>query len=104
VCELLEVSRDGVRGAPSHSGADAAAGQRESPEAVALRDRIAEICLEFPRYGYPRVTARLRRESIVVNHKRTLRIMREESLLCAAKRAFVGATDSRHGGYRRYPI
>lgn len=35
-----------------------------------LRDRIEAICAEFPRYGYRRVTAQLKREGWVVNHKR----------------------------------
>jgi len=37
-----------------------------------------------------------------VNHKRVLRVMREESLLCQLKRRFVVTTDSAHG-YRPYP-
>lgn len=45
-----------------------------------LRDRIEAICAEFPRYGYRRVTAQLKREGRVVNHKRVARIMREEAL------------------------
>ena len=62
----------------------------------ALRDRIEEIVLEFPGYGYRRVTATLHREEQIVNHKRILRIMREESLLCQLKRRWVATTDSRH--------
>jgi len=37
-----------------------------------LRDRIEQIALRFPRYGYRRMTAQLRRESFLVNHKRVL--------------------------------
>ncbi|MFZ6017893.1 MAG: IS3 family transposase [Nitrospirota bacterium] len=44
-------------------------------EDVDLRDRIEEIVVEHPRYGYRRVTAQLKREGIIVNHKRVLRIM-----------------------------
>jgi transposase InsO family protein len=32
----------------------------------------------------------------VVNHKRVLRMMREDNLLCVRRRAFVVTTDSRH--------
>jgi len=67
-----------------------------------LRDRIEAICLEFPRYGYRRVTAQLRREKCVINHKRVLRLMRESDLLCRVKRKWVRTTDSRHG-FPRYP-
>jgi putative transposase len=70
--------------------------------AVALRDRIEEIVLEFPGYGYRRVTKQLQREGFPVNHKRVLRIMQEESLLCQLRRRWVTTTDSDHG-LRVYP-
>ncbi len=67
-------------------------------EETALRDQIECIILEFPGYGYRRVTHALAREGMAVNHKRVLRIMREESLLCHLKKRFViRTTDSRHG-------
>lgn len=69
---------------------------------VALRDAIERIVLEFPGYGYRRVTAQLHRDDWHVNHKRVLRLMRAESLLCQLKRGFVPTTDSRHGS-ARYP-
>ena len=52
--------------------------------------------LEFPGYGYRRVAAELHRRGWIVNHKRVLRIMRKESLLCQIKRRFVPTTDSAH--------
>ena len=67
-----------------------------------LLDRIEAICLEFPRYGYRRVTAQLKRENLFVNHKRVLRLMQESDLLCRVKRRWVNTTDSRHG-FPRYP-
>ena len=39
-----------------------------SSEQRALTDRIEEIAEEFPRYGYRKVTAQLRREGLLVNH------------------------------------
>ena len=66
-----------------------------------LRDRIEAICLEFPRYGYRRVTWQLKRERWAVNHKRALRLMRESDLLCRVKRKYVKTTDSKHG-FPRY--
>jgi len=65
-------------------------------------DRIETICLEFPRYGYRRVTAQLKRERLLVNHKRVLRLMRESDLLCRVKRRWVNTTDSRHS-FPKYP-
>ena len=61
-----------------------------------LRDRIEAICAEFPRYGYRRVTAQLKREGRVVNHKRVARIMREEALSVRSLKHFTVTTDSRH--------
>lgn len=69
---------------------------------VALRDAIEQFVLAFPGYGYRRVTQALRRSGWQVNHKRVLRVMREESLLCHLQRHFVVTTDSAHG-YRTYP-
>ncbi len=65
-------------------------------------DRIEAICLEFPRYGYRRVTAQLQRDRWCVNHKKVLRLMRESDLLCRVKRRWTNTTDSRHG-FPRYP-
>ena len=67
-----------------------------------LRDRIEAICLEFPRYGYRRVTMQLQHEGCVVNHKKILRLMRDSDLLCQVKRKWVKTTDSRHR-FPRYP-
>jgi putative transposase len=67
-----------------------------------LRDAIERVVLEFPGYGYRRVTKALQREDWDINHKRVLRVMRQEALLCVLKRSFVPTTDSAHG-YRTYP-
>ena len=67
-----------------------------------LRDRIEKIILAFPGYGYRRVTHALAREGWTVNHKRVLRIMREQSLLCQLQRGWVTTTDSAHEA-RVYP-
>jgi putative transposase len=67
-----------------------------------LRDRIEAICLEFPRYGYRRVTYQLKHEGWQINHKKVLRLMRESDLLCRVRRKWVKTTDSRHR-FPRYP-
>lgn len=87
ICAILEISRSWyyAADAPTSSEID-----------TLLRARIEEIVLEFPGYGYRRVTKTLQRAGQEVNHKRVLRIMREESLLCQLKRRFVATTDSRH--------
>jgi putative transposase len=69
---------------------------------VARRDVIERIVLEFPGYGYRRVTAELHRQTWAVNHTRVLRMMRAETLRCQLQRSWVTTTDSRHG-LRTYP-
>ena len=61
-----------------------------------LRDKIESICLEFPRYGYRRVTHQLKHEGCQVNHKKVLRLIRESDILCRVKRRWVSTTDSKH--------
>lgn len=92
LCQLLPLGRRTVY---HHRHATEEPERRK--EATALRDRIEELALEFPGYGYRRVTAQLKREEWTVNHKRVLRVMREESLLCHIRRRWVPTTDSDHG-------
>jgi putative transposase len=73
-----------------------------SAEQRALTDRIEGIAEEFPRYGYRKVTAQLRREGLLVNHKKIQRIMRERGLGVKKRRRFVRTTDSHHP-YPVYP-
>ncbi len=88
LCSLMGVSRSWYYGRPC-----AAEKVRKD---VALRDAIERIVLEFPGYGYRRVTAELHRRGWKVNHKRVLSIMRREALLCQLKRRFRPTTDSAH--------
>jgi putative transposase len=94
LCELFSVSRSWYYERPTP--------EQRAHRDVELRDAIERIVLQFPGYGYRRVTAALRREGWAVNHKRVLRIMREESLLCQLKRRFMPTTDSAHA-LGRYP-
>jgi putative transposase len=67
-------------------------------EAMGVRDAIQRIALENRHYGYRRITRQLRREGFAANHKRVLRLMRQDNLLCLRKRPFVPVTtDSKHG-------
>jgi putative transposase len=61
-----------------------------------LRDTIQRLALEWPQYGYRRITAQLHRQGVEANHKRVLRLMREDNLLCLRKRRFICTTDSSH--------
>lgn len=51
-----------------------------SPQEVALKHRIDAIYTERPYYGVRRITAQLRREGLLVNHKAVARHMREMGL------------------------
>jgi putative transposase len=59
-----------------------------------LRDSMQKLALKMPAYGYRRITAGLRRAGWRVNHKRVLRLMREDNLLCLRRRSFVRTTQS----------
>ncbi len=56
------------------------------PSDMDLAEKIEEIALNFPSYGYRRITAELHRQDIKVNHKRFLRLMRDKNLLCRQQR------------------
>jgi transposase InsO family protein len=64
---------------------------------MVLRDQIQDIALEFPRYGYRRITAELQYRGYAVNHKRVLRLMRQDNLLCLKRKFKPVTTDSSHG-------
>jgi transposase InsO family protein len=89
MCELSGVSRAGYyRHLQDH-----APGEEETE----LRDAIQRLVLDHRHDGYRRITALLRREGRLVNHKRVLRLMRDDNLLCVRRAAFVPTTtDSRH--------
>ena len=73
----------------------------DGEDAVITRS-IESVCLEFPGYGYRRVTRQLQHDGKVVNHKRVLRLMRQSDLLCRARRKRATTTESRHH-FPRYP-
>ncbi len=103
LCEVLGVSRSWFYDRQKQSQhAQLVQVEGLSEVDVELRAAIEELVLEFPGYGYRRVTKALVRAGYLVNHKRVLRIMREESLLCQLKRRFIPTTDSNHS-FRTYP-
>jgi transposase InsO family protein len=89
LCEIAGVSRAGYyrfqrRGESSAVSMD-------------LRNVIQQIALRWPAYGYRRVHAELVRQGWRINHKRILRLMRVDNLLCVRQRKFILTTNSRHG-------
>jgi putative transposase len=88
-CQLAEVSRAGFYRYL----------QQTAPEQadLLLRARLQELAVAHHRLrGYRMLTALLRREGRVVNHKRVLRLMREDNLLSLRRMRYVFTTDSRH--------
>jgi putative transposase len=66
-------------------------------EETALRDVLQRLALAHRHYGYRRLTVLVRRAGWAANHKRVLRVMRTDNLLCLRARGFVPpTTDSRH--------
>jgi len=89
MCVLAGVSRAGYY---RHFNASA-----PRQEETAVRDAVQRVALANRRYGYRRIAAQLRRDGLVVNRKRVLRLMRQDNLLCLRTRPFVPVTtDSRH--------
>jgi putative transposase len=88
LCALVGVNRAGFYRWHSPRG--------DRPVEMEVRDEMQKIALESPSYGYRRITAELQRRNFDVNHKRVLRLLREDNLLCVRRRAFMATTNSRH--------
>ena len=89
MCEAAGFSRAGY-----YRFLDAA---KPAPADMDLRDEMQKMALEWPSYGSRRITQELKVRGWEVNRKRVQRLMREDNLLCVAKRKFVVTTDSAHG-------
>lgn len=89
LCRTVGVSRAGYYRQAKH-------GQQARVGAVELHAAVQAIALEMPAYGYRRVTAELKQRGWAVNHKRVLRVMRQDNLLCLRRRRFVRTTNSDH--------
>lgn len=61
-----------------------------------LREEIQRIALDYPRYGYRRITVELRRRGFRVGFKKVLGLMRQDNLLCVRRRYRHCTTDSNH--------
>ena len=89
MCHLAQVSRAGFYRSLQE--------QQPAQEELEVRSAIQQIVLAHRRrYGYRRVAAELRRQGMLVNHKRVARLMREDNLLAVQPRAFVVTTNSEH--------
>jgi putative transposase len=69
---------------------------------AALVTAIEQIVIRWPRYGYRRVTAQLRRDGWTVNSKVVRRLLREVGVPRRMGQVRLHTTDSTHG-WPRYP-
>lgn len=95
-CRTLDVGRSGYLAWLGHEPSPPSESDGE------IVKQVREIAL-MPRYGYRRVTRELHRHKVYVNHKRVLRIMRRENLLCKVRKAFRPKTTDSTRGFRKYP-
>ena len=61
-----------------------------------LKNEIHAIAIDFPRYGYRRITIELHRRGFQINHKVVYELMRIDNLLCIKKQFVPKTTDSEH--------
>ena len=61
-----------------------------------IRKKIENISREHPYYGYRRITAQLRRDKVIVNHKKVLKIMKELGIQGRIKHQYITTTNSKH--------
>ncbi len=88
-CQWVEVNRSGY-----YRSLRPVAPNEEDLE---LHSQIQALAVEWPSYGYRRITAELRHRGLRVNRKRVLRIMRQDNLLCLRRQAFwLPTTNSAH--------
>jgi len=90
--ELLEVSRSGFykwfqRSMMPNSGPNLD---------IQIREEIQNIVIEFPGYGYRRVTIELQNRDYSVKEKIVRKFMKEDNLLCVKRRFRLQTTDSNH--------
>ena len=81
-CRLIDVDPKTVRRAPK-------------PDVPGVRMRLRTLAAERRRFGYRRLGILLAREGIVMNHKKLLRLYREEGLTVRRRRGRKRATGTR---------
>ena len=90
-CSVLEVSRSGYYKWIGQNGIHCS-----DTEEMKIKNEIQTIAIDFPRYGYRRITIELHRRGFEVNHKVVYELMRIDNLLCLKKQFVPRTTDSEH--------
>ena len=68
--------------------------EKPDDEEMTVRDRLQQLALKHRHHGYRYITRLLKREGWQINHKRTLRLMREDNLLSLRGRRWVRTTEA----------
>jgi putative transposase len=76
--------------------------KKDKQKDLVILDKIKAVAEDFPSYGYRRITASLKRQGIVVNHKKVYRIMRTNGICCSIRRSYRHTTNSNHN-FAKYP-
>lgn len=91
--ELLDVSRSGF-----YKWFQCSVSSDNDPNLeIRVREEIQNIVIEFPGYGYRRVTIELQNRGHSVKEKIVRKFMKEDNLLCVKRRFKLRTTDSNHG-------
>jgi putative transposase len=83
-CQLVGIGRSTLRYCP-----------RPRTDDAPLRQRLHELAAARPRFGYRRLYVMLRREGVIINHKRVERLYRAEGLAVRRRKRKRVARDDR---------
>jgi transposase InsO family protein len=61
-----------------------------------IKNKTKDISYKHPYYGYRRITAQLRRDKVIANHKKVLKMMKELGIPGRIKRKYITTTNSKH--------
>ena len=101
-CAVLEVGRGSYYRTRPGQATEQPLVKEENEAEAALLAALEQVVLQFPGYGYLRVTKQLQREGFRINHKRVYRLMQAAGWLHVRPRRRVRTTDSEHG-FAIYP-
>ena len=70
---------------------------KSDPSEAVLEAEIEQLCRQYPRYGYRRITQLLAKEGYTVGYRRVARLMKEKHLSVSIKRGARQTTNSLEG-------